>query len=540
MSVYRPSALPVRCLRALGKSLCVLGAASLVACGGGGGGSSSSSQNLTPDPAGDADTGWQQGVFLPAETFANRCDMPRTGVDPATGEAYADVKGTTLDENMWMRSWSNDLYLWYDEIEDRDPEGFTTEDYFDTLKTNELTMSGTPKDQFHFLVPTDEWIAQSQSGVSVGYGLEWALLSALPPREALVAYTAREGAVDLPPRGARIREIDGYSIDVTSQEGVDALNAGLFPSAEGEQHTFLFEYPDGQLKGMTLTAGTVVSDPVQSVKVVDGAMGRKVGYMLFNDHIATAELALVNGVRELSAQNIDELVLDLRYNGGGYLAIASQLSYMIAGETATAGRIFELLQFNDKHPETNPVTGDPLLPNPFYDETLGFSAAPGQPLPTLDLNRVFVLTGPNTCSASEAIINGLRGIDVEVVQIGATTCGKPFGFYPTDNCGTTYFSIQFQGVNDKGFGEYADGFTPVGSGDAGVEVTGCQVADDWSKPLGDIGEARFAAALNYINTGSCDAPATTMGVARSAPADQLLLEGIVPKPVWRQSRIYVR
>lgn len=515
--------------------------AGLTACGGGGGGgTSSNSQSLFPDPGNNTDTNWEEGVFLPAETYANRCEIPRTGTNPDTGSAYADVKGSTLDENYWLRSWSNDLYLWYDEIQDQNPEGFSTEDYFETLKTNQLTMSGTPKDQFHFVVPTEEWIAQSQSGISVGYGVEWALLSAVPPREAVVAYTAQENAIGLPPRGARILEIDGYSIDVNTEAGVDALNAGLFPSADGETHTFVFRYADGQQQTLSLTAGEVVSDPVQNVKVVDGAMERKVGYMLFNDHIATAELALVNGVSQLQSEGIDELVLDLRYNGGGYLAIASQLSYMIAGDTATAGRVFELLQFNDKHPETNPITGEPLQPNPFYNETLGFSAAPGEPLPTLDLSRVFVLTGPNTCSASEAIINGLRGIDVDVVQIGATTCGKPFGFYPTDNCGTTYFSIQFQGVNDKGFGEYADGFTPYDSGDAGVEVTGCTVADDWDNPLGDVNEARFAAALNYINTGSCDSPMSTMGYAQEAPASRMSAEGIVPKAAWRENRIYVR
>ncbi|MDZ7769432.1 MAG: hypothetical protein U5K38_10330 [Woeseiaceae bacterium] len=74
---------------------------------------------------------------------------------------------------------------------------------------------------------------------------------------------------------------------------------------------------------------------------------------------------------------------------------------------------------------------------PFFNTRIS-----GQALPTLDLPRVFVLTGPGTCSASESIINGLRGVDVDVVQVGSTTCGKPYGFYPTGNCGTTYFTIQ--------------------------------------------------------------------------------------------------
>ncbi|WP_226663301.1 S41 family peptidase [Microbulbifer aggregans] len=514
----------------------------LSACGGGGGSSSSSQSNLIGDGIGSGDsndTTWEAGVFLPAETFANRCESPRTGIDPSTNATYADVKGSTLDENYWLRSWSNDLYLWYSEIEDRDPEGYSTEDYFDLLKSTALTMSGTPKDQFHFAVPTDEWIAQSQSGASVGYGLQWSLLSATPPRKAVVAYTAQEDAAGLPPRGAEILEIDGYDIDVNTEAGVNALNAGLFPSGEGEAHNFVFRYPDNTEVSLTLTAGVVISDPVQNVKVVDGAMGQKVGYMLFNDHIATAEKALVENVSYLESQGIDELVLDLRYNGGGYLAIASQLSYMIAGETATAGRIFESLQFNDQHPETNPVTGEALVPAPFYNETLGFSAAGGEPLPTLDLTRVFVITGSNTCSASESIINSLRGIDVEVVQIGGTTCGKPYGFYPEDNCGTTYFSIQFQGVNDKGFGDYADGFTPNGSGDAGVEITGCPVGDDFGYALGDVSEARFATALNYINSGSCSGFYAS-SVSRTATVSRLSTDGKVVKNAWRENRIYVR
>src|SRR4029078_1056346 len=98
--------------------------------------------------------------------------------------------------------------------------------------------------------------------------------------------------------------------------------------------------------------------------------------------------------------------------------------------------------------------------------TQGLSGRSGQPLPTLDLGRVFVLTSADTCSASEAIINGLRGAGVALQLMGSTTCGKPYGFYPHDNCGTTYFAIQFQGVNFLGFGDYADGF-----------VSPCSVAD---------------------------------------------------------------
>ena len=99
------------------------------------------------------------------------------------------------------------------------------------------------------------------------------------------------------------------------------------------------------------------------------------------------------------------------------------------------------------------------------------------------------------------MINALRGVDVQVNLVGGATCGKPYGFFPKDNCGTTYFAIHFEGVNDRGFGDYADGFAPT-----------CAVDDDFTRPLGDPAEARFAAALGLLATGAC--PATAKAAVR--------------------------
>jgi len=233
-------------------------------------------------------------------------------------------------------------------------------------------------------------------------------------------------------------------------------------------------------------------------------------------------------------------VLDLRYNGGGYLAIASELAYMIAGPGPTAGRIFDELSFNDKHPATNPVTGQALSPTPFYSTALGapFNGTPGQALPTLDLPRVYVLTGGGTCSASEAIMNGLRGVGVEVIQIGSTTCGKPYGFYPTDNCGTTYFTIQFKGANDIGFGDYSDGFSPANSAGPGEDVPGCSVADDFTAQLGDPAERRLAVALAYRDGAACPAaPVAAQGVLSKASQPLNAMEPVVPKSPWQTNLI---
>ncbi len=453
--------------------------------------------------------GWTAGVFEDAAMFKNLCATPRGGTD-ANGVPFPDMRGATLDENNWLRSWSNDTYLWYDEIEDRDPACCDTPDYFQLLKTFARTPSGAPKDRFHFTEDTESRLARVRSGVTAGYGARFAVLVGRPPRDVRVAYTepgtpATAASVGLA-RGARIIEVDGESVE---DGDADALNAGLFPRALGEEHEFTVrDLGADATRTVSMTSASITTSPVQHVGALETDTG-KVGYLLFNSHIGPAEKGLKDGVDELARAGVTDMVLDLRYNGGGYLAIASQLAYMIAGPDAR-GRVFSELQFNDKHGQSNPVTGDRLVPSYFRDATTGWFDEPGGvPLPYLGLSRVFVLSGPGTCSASEAVINGLRGIDVEVVLMGATTCGKPYGFYPQDNCGTTYNTVQFRGVNAKGFGDYADGFTPANApGAASTKISGCAVADDFGHMFGDPAEGRLAAALRYRVDGVCPAPAS--------------------------------
>ena len=455
-------------------------------------------------------SGWTPGLFLDADTFIHQCAAPRSGIDPATDLSFPDLQGTVVDANNFLRSYSNDTYLWYDEIADRDPGLFETPEYFELLKTEATTPSGQPKDKFHFTVPTDERFQSAQSGVKSGYGLRWVLISAERPRKTVVAYIEPDSPAEAAnlARGAEVLVVDG--VDLINSPQVDILNAAMFPEQAGEVHTFTVRDLDGTIRDITMTSADVVSEPVLNTRrfYYADTDTDAVGYILFNDHIATAELDLSVSVLWLQLEGIDDLIVDLRYNGGGYLDLASEFAYMIAG-SQTAGRIFETTRFNDKHPSTNPVTGKPLTPVPFHSTSQGFSMTPGVELLTLDLARVFILSGSDTCSASEAIINGLRGIDVEVILIGSTTCGKPYGFYPTNNCGTTYFTIQFKGENEKGFGDYSDGFSPANSIDiVGTAVPGCAVADDFSHELGDQDEGLLAAAFEYIDYGTCPAPSS--------------------------------
>jgi carboxyl-terminal processing protease len=506
-------------------------ALSLSACGGGGGGSGAGSP---PPPM---PTGWVQGQFLPESKFAAMCVAPRTGVDPGTQMPYPDVQGTLLDELNWLRSWNNDLYLWFDEVPDQNPANFSTDAaYFAVLVTTQTTASGKPKDRFHYTYPTSTWEQLSESGVQAGYGANFVVIAATPPREVVVAYTEPGSPAATPPaslaRGAEVLTIDGVDlVNAADQASVDTLNAGLSPQTVGESHTFtVLDAGASVPRTITLVSANVTSTPVQSVHTITAPNGNLVGYMLFNDHLATAESELVAAFSQLQGAGVQDLVLDIRYNGGGYLDIASEVAYMVAGPGPTTGQTFELSQFNSKYPSVNPVTGQPLTPVGFHSTTQGFSTTAGQALPSLNLTRVFVLTTASTCSASESIINSLRGVNIQVIEVGSTTCGKPYGFYPADNCGVTYFTIQFQGINAQGFGNYPDGFTPQNTvATEGVLLPGCSVADDFTHALGDSAEGLLASALSYQSSGACPVPPSGMAVP-SALAQSI-------KSIWQQNRI---
>jgi len=480
----------------------------LAACSGGNNGGGGAIVFTPPSGSGNTPV-WTQGTFENSDNFASRCQVPRTGTNPATNSPYPDVSGSTTFENFWLRSWSDETYLWYNEITDQNPASFNNRlTYFEELKTFATTASGTPKDQFHFTIPTDEYQQRVSSGAAAGYGAEFALVSPSVPREIRVAFTqAGTAAAGNLFRGTEILEIDG--VDAINGTDTAALNAGLFPENPNEAHTFLVrDIGSMATRTVTLTSQTVNEAAVQTSSVIDTPTG-KVGYLHFTTFgISTAEQALLNAMTDFSNQGVSDLIIDLRYNGGGFLSIASEMAFMVAGSARTNSRTFDKLTFSDKHPVTNPVTGATLAPTPFYSNGQDFTVSPAVSLPSLNLGRVFILSTARTCSASEAVINGLRGIDVEVILIGTRTCGKPYGFYATDNCGETYFTIQFKGENDKGFGDYADGFTPMDDpAMIGEAITGCLVPDDFSNPLGDESEKLLETALAYRSDGKC--PSTT-------------------------------
>ena len=416
-----------------------------------------------------------------------------------------------MDENNWLRSWSHETYLWYDEIGDVDPACCTNPvNYFNLMITNETTSSGKEKDRFHYSLSTEEYRLSNQ-GITYGYGARFEVLKRTSPRNVVVRNTepgspATAADVNLV-RGTQILTIDGIDVvNSNNQNDINSINAALNPF-DGDTHTFTVKDPgaSSQERSVTMTAGEITVHPVQSVKVLTTSEGDRVGYMLFNSHIDPAAQPLIDAANTfLEGDGIDDLVLDLRYNGGGALYIARIIASIIAG-SAGDGKDFTTVEYNDKRDDVSY-----RFANSFEDEN-----GDVQELPDLDLPRLFVLTTYGTASASELIINSLLGIDIEVIVIGSATRGKYHGFLPRDNCGTTYFTIQLRVVNDKGEADYDDGFSPT-----------CSVADDdFDHQLSDPQESLLSTALAYQANGEC--PSSSSAQVQRAAAKSFQ-EGLLP------------
>jgi hypothetical protein len=479
---------------------------SLAACGGG-------SQPGTPNTGGPAPVEPVTPVTPPPATktaldYYYKCEHPRTG-SPDGFLPYPDQQGTLADEKAFLRLWMDDTYLWYKELPQLQEANYDSAiAYFHDLKTPQLTASGAPRDRFHFTYPSAQW-DEMQRGVDLGYGLSWMRnVDGMAPRTWRVAIVEPDSPAKIAglQRGDLLLQTDGIDfVNGVGSDTVAKLNAAITPHTLNEEHSFVVQR-GSQTLTFVLKAAKVDMATVQNTEVLDTPTG-KVGYLTFNSHNTAAEKQLIDAFTVLREAQVKDLVLDLRYNGGGLLSIASQVAYMVAGPERTAGKTFDQTLANDKTPPEQPLK--------FLSKSIGYPtskpALANQALPTLGLARVTILTGPGTCSASEAIINGLRGVDVEVNLVGDQTCGKPYAFTPMANCSTTYFAIQYQGVNAKGFGDFADGFAPT-----------CAASDDFSHALGDQNEGVLSAALSLRATGTCPVAAKAARLRTASPAPQLV------------------
>jgi len=486
----------------------------LMACGGG----SSTSPPPVPVP-----------VPPPLEPSSAQLAQICAKENPLIADATAQTTmGTVADEKKWIKAYMNERYLWYRDIPKLNPDDArynvtsngalnlvrSVANYFYDSITPLRTATGSAVDKFSFLIDTASWNGFVGS-TDLGYGWMLKSSSASGVRVVTVSYVypgTPAMAIGVQ-RGDRIVSIDGALASDASTQASATFAEGLSPT-RAAAHAFVLSRA-GSTLSLTLQASAVSLQQAE-FKVLTTSTG-KTGYLLFNSHVPGAENMLVQAITSFKQQGVTDLVVDMRYNSGGYLAIANALAYSVAGSARAQGQTFEMARFSDKRSAEN------------YAMKFSGIGLGNQVYPSLNLSKIYVLVSGSTCSASESFINGLRGVDVQVELIGSTTCGKPYGFYPQDNCGLTYAGMELEGVNAKGEGGFSDGMAPQ-----------CAAIDDLSHPLGDPAEGMLAVALQRIKGLSCSQASGLAIGAASLAGMALRDDSVVVRPPWQNNKFLAR
>jgi len=259
-------------------------------------------------------------------------------------------------------------------------------------------------------------------------------------------------------RGDLFRRLNGQNLTIANYQDILASSSITFEIAKLEDNTVT---PTGE--SVTITTQTITENPILVSKVLD-VNGAKVGYLLYNSFIGDFDDELNAAFAEFQAENVTDLILDLRYNGGGSVRSATRLASMITGQFT--GEIFAKEQWNEDY-QNFFLNGNPdRLFNRFTNTGQG-----GETLNSLNLTKLYTIVSSSSASASELVINGLEPY-IDVIQIGDMTVGKSQAsvtLYDSDDFGREganpdhTYAIQplvFESVNANDVGVPFDGLTP--------------------------------------------------------------------------------
>ncbi|MGB5332931.1 MAG: S41 family peptidase [Woeseiaceae bacterium] len=276
-------------------------------------------------------------------------------------------------------------------------------------------------------------------------------------------------------RGQQFVSLDGRSIaDIQANEGIGA-------AFSNDTVVFEMRRTDGSVFSASITKDVVTISPVPQRRIIDAGNGVMVGYVELAQFISTADPVFDDVFTEFIAAGVNDVIIDLRYNGGGLVSTANLLGDYF-GAFANDSLVFSETRFNADRAAANNRTE--------FFERQGSS---------INLGRLVVIATRGTASASELVTNSLEAY-FDVTIVGDNTFGKPVGQIGLLFCDKILRPTSFQTVNAAGEGDYFDGL-PVD----------CPAADDLNFPVGDDSDPNMIAAMTYLDTGACPAAAARVG-----------------------------
>lgn len=369
-------------------------------------------------------------------------------------------------------------------------------------------------DRHSFAASQTDWENQA-SGSNTGYGFQRTYASDNDLRVAFVFPNSPMGQAGIR-RGWKM-------LKVNNLDGTIGNSQAISTSLGGNSTNFVFGLPDGSQRNVTVNKAAYTANFLLHRSIIN-AGGKRIGYVVLdsflgsNDGKATVD-ALTNAFNEFSAGGAQELVVDLRYNGGGYTFISEHFANLIAPANAKGKAMYTLKRnklFTDAIQRINTDNN----PNNDIQTTIRFDNQPSR----LNLTKVVFIVAGGTASASELLINNLKPY-MDVKLVGSRTFGKPVGFpslliemSKTDASQNYYvFPVAFQTLNAQGNGDYFSGL-----------AVDKQQADDVTRDFGDPQEACLKDAIDYLTAGSMPArvasPSGRMGEAAKQVNRQLLRE----------------
>ena len=404
---------------------------------------------------------------------------------PPTGSTCSLV-----DRQNWAAGVLNEWYLFPETLPTNpNPSGYATvSDYIDYL-TSVARSQGRDR-FFTYLTSIAEENAYYASGSTAGFGVR---LLIDPNTARLFISEAFEGAPALAAgidRGTEILAIGTSTADlrtvssIYASGGSAALSDALGPSNPGVTRLLRIRDVNGTQRDVSVTKANYDLTPVSSRYgtriITDGT--HRIGYVNLRTFIDTADPALRNAFSQFRAQGITEIIIDLRYNGGGLVSIAELMGDLL-GRDRTGSDVFSFTTFRPSKSQ--------------YNSTRFFQAQAESVAPT---RIAFIGTG-GTASASELVINAfIPYLHTNEALVGTNTYGKPVGQIAIDraSCDDRLRVIAFATQNKLSQGDY---FTGLASR---VEAS-CQAADDINHPLGDPAEASVARSVDFLVGRGCTA-----------------------------------